>query len=409
MKSVKRVAGLVAVAVLLLCTAGLVVSTFDEVEYQSRADEGYYMAYASRIAIQGPAGYPGLFTAYLNGLKGRYHFPNPLRIGTIALGAAAVKLGGSYFTNLSLLSLAGFMAVLMVMFVGTVRAFGWRTAYWTLLLCCAAPLHLALARRALSDTLVSAALLASLWLFLRAIWKEEGEQAPRRRWLAVAASFTAAFLVKEWLVLLVPTALFFLVWRSIQSGRPVRLVPALAVSVVPLALAGSAIALAAGGIGPVFQVAASFLGASINEYSLNYQQGPWYRFITDFMLVSAWPVLLYFIWVGVLIGERVKDYRIWFWTLVPALFLVMIACFPMQRNIRLIMFLEMPLRLCSVLLLQRLFGDSDGNRRATIGMAAAVLILMWIDLQSFYHLFVNGDIYDPIGLSLMAARRYLPL
>lgn len=401
----------VGVALLIFAVAGMVCSTLDSVNFHAGADEGFYRAYANQIATQGPAGFPGLFTAYLNSLETTRYFPNPLRILTISLGAAALKLGGGpYFTNLALLSLAAFLGVLVLMFVGTGRAFGWRTAAWTLLLASAAPLHLAMARRALSDTLISAFLLAGLWLFLRAIWKEEGEKGPPLRWLWVTLSFAAAFLVKESAFLLVPMALFFLGWRWLRSGRPAGLRPLLAVALFPAVLAGMLVVLAAGGIEPALRVARAFSGAAaLNAYALKYQGGPWFRFIVDLLLISPWPVLLTLVWIGTLIGSRVRDERAWFWALIPVLFIAMVSLVPAGKNVRFATFLEMPMRLCTVLLLQRLTRDRKGNLLSTAVMAAAVGGIVWMDLQSFWGMFVFGEIYDPVGTTLLAARGFLPL
>ncbi|MDO8730606.1 MAG: glycosyltransferase family 39 protein [Candidatus Omnitrophota bacterium] len=401
----------VGVALLLFAVAGMVCSTLDSVKFQTEADEGFYLAYASRVAIEGPAGFPGLFTAYLNSLEAARYFPNPLRILTISLGAAALKLGGgSYFTNLALLSLAAFLGMLVLMFVGTGRAFGWRTAAWTLLLACAAPLHLALARRALSDTLISFFLMASLWLFLRAIWKEEGGKAPPLRWLWVMLSFAAALLVKESGFLLVPTALFFLGWRWLRTRRPLPLWPVLAVSALPLALAGSVMVLAAGGIHPVLKTAAGFAGAAhVNTYALHYQNGPWFRFLIDLLLLSPWPVICWLGWIGVLVADRSRDERVWFWALVPVLFIAMLCWVPAGKNARFILFLEMPMRLCTVLLLERLAGARKGGGvRSAILVGGVVLLIVVQDLDSFFRLFVTGGIYDPVSFSLLSARGFLP-
>lgn len=338
----------------------------------------------------------------MNGLETNRYFPNPLRILTISLGAAALKIGGGpYFTNLALLSLAAFLGVLVLMFVGTGRAFGWTTAAWTLLLACAAPLHLAMARRALSDTLTSFFLMASLWLFLRAIWRPE-EETPARRWGWVALFYTATLLVKESAFLLVPISLFFLAWRRIRSGRPVSLRPACAVTVAPLAAAAGLMALAAGGIHPALKTATGFAGAAhVNAYALQYQQGPWFRFLVDLMLVSPWPVLLWLVWTGVLIGERSRDERQWFWAAVPALFIGLGCLLPAGKNVRFVMALEMPMRLCAVFLLQRLI-------RSRWVMAAVVLCLIAIDLDSFCRLFLEGGIYDPVSAALLPLRGFLP-
>jgi hypothetical protein len=176
-----------------------------------------------------------------------------------------------------------------------------------------------------------------------------------------------------------------------------------------LALAGSVMALAAGGVDPVLRTARAFSGAaSLSEYALRYQGGPWFRFLVDLMLISPWPVLCWLVWIGVLIAGRAWDERAGFWALVPALTIGMLCLVPHGKNPRLALFLEAPMRLCTVLLLQRLTRDRQGNLLSTAVMAAAVGGIVWMDLQTFWGMFVLGGIYDPVGTTLLAARGFLP-
>lgn len=396
-----------ALTVVLLWVAWLVCSTLGTVHYQKGADEYFYLSYAVRVAEEGPGAFPGLLRAYLANPESARYFPSPLRLGTVLLGAAAVRLGGIHFGSLSL---GAFLLLLALVFIATRRSFGERTALWTLLLLSASPLHLALSRRALSDTLTSLSLTVCLWLFAWALWAEGRPSS--RRWWTVALAYAAAVLVKESsLLLLVPVSLVFLGWQAVRRRQLAAFGwPVCAVSVVPLAISGLAMGLAAADPGLVWETLKVFgSGAPANLYAQRYQEGPWFRFVVDFMLLSPWATLLYLVGLGWIFSERPRDERVWFWAFLPILFVGLASWFPSGKNIRFALFLDVPIRLCVVWILQRLTGDAEGAPAGrTAAMALAVAALMAVDLNSYYRLFVWGGIYDPVSASLLENLRFIP-
>lgn len=268
------------------------------------------------------------------------------------------------------------------------------------------PLHLALARRALSDTLASFFLLASLWLFAFSMWDRSRSV---RRWMVVSLFYAAAFLVKESAFLLMPISLIFLFWNGRNRKEPIPPIAACAVSVLPLGLAALAIS-AAGGVGVAWKVAQTFWsGAPINPYAQQFQNGPWFRFVVDFLLISPWPVLLYFVWLGLLAADPRRDPKQVFWAAVPVVSVFLASFFPYGKNIRVLMFLEMPIRMAAVFALQRLTGtEGPAPLRRQGVLAVFVVLLLAADLLSFRDLFVRAGIYDPVSSSLLVVRRFLP-
>src|SRR5437899_6556687 len=137
--------------------------------WRGQADEGCYLRYATRIAEQGPGAFPALLREYVQDPLGPQYFPSPIRLTPIVLGALSVMLSGSDFASLADVSLAAFLVLLVLVFSALRRTHGERTALAVSLLLSLSPLHLAMARRALSDSLNTTLLLACLWLCLHGL------------------------------------------------------------------------------------------------------------------------------------------------------------------------------------------------------------------------------------------------
>ena len=76
------------------------------------------------------------------------------------------------------------------------------------------------------------------------------------------------------------------------------------------------------------------------------------------------------------------------------------------RDLRYIMPMEMPVRLCALLFLQRLF-PSGGGRGIGFGFLTAALALLVLDLQSFQRL-ARADLLEPLNLMLLRVDGFLP-
>jgi len=385
----------------LALAAGIVLAT-PVTTWRPQADEGYYLLYARRVAEEGPRAFPDLFREYLEDPAARQLFPSPIRVTAIVLGALAIRLDGPALPSLAHLSLAAFLALLVLVFLATRHTFGERAACGTTLLLSVSPLHLAMARRALSDSLNATLVLACLGLCLHAL----GEDRPRRWWM-VSAAYATAFLARELNLVLIPIslALLMLAWQR-RRPAPFPTLGACHVSVLPVVAAGLVAALAAGGVTPAWRAfAGTLLQPTANAYALAYGAGPWFRYCVDALLLSPWPPLLYLAWLGYLAATRPVDEHVWAWALVPLLF---VACaVPFPKFVRWALPLDAPLRLGAVLFLERMLAggaDRPGHAR----LATAVVALMAVDLAGFHRLFVVGDIYDPTTALLAAWRDLVP-
>lgn len=398
----------IAVLVLLLCVpVGIARSTRHLVQFNPHADEGYYLRYASRVVEEGPAAFPRLFEEYIRDGAFRRIFPSPARILSISAGATAMRVWGIGFPALAGMSLASLLFLLAVMFWGVRRWFGDRVALWAGLLFAAAPLHLLLARRALTDTIFSAAILGCFWLVGWALGVGEGVgQVRPRRWWAVAAGFTAAFLIKESAVVLVPVSLALIGWRSAALRRFVGWWPAACVTVVPACAAAAAVAAAAGGFTTLREASVLALQSGSSSFAVLYMSGPWFRYVVDLLLVAPWPVLAFLGWLGVALTGQVREETALFWILVPVLFIVCTLVHP-SRDVRLLMPVEMPIRLGAVLFLQRVF-RGPGTPIQRMGMAGAVAGLLAADLLAFQRM-ARADLLEPATLFLLRADGFLPI
>ncbi len=394
-------------AVLLMTVALFLNSTLPQVRFQAGADEGVYLVYAERVAKGGLDGLRGLFPLYAAHDQIAPHGgPPPYRLTTVLLHTLAVRVGGAYFTSLAVVSVAAFLGLLAVTFFGTRALWGERTAWWTVLLLSSSPLHLAMARRALSDTLNSLTMAAGFLLLCSAVWGS-AKRFTRVVWWVIPAAFAAAFLVKENGLLLVPISLGLLGWQAVQEGRRLSFWQIGAVSWIPLALAAGAVLFAAGGTKPLWEAAQFLAGGGGNLYGQQMQDGPWYRALVDLMLISPWPVLLYLLGVGVFSTDRKPDKRFWFWAIIPVAQIFLVALPPCRINVRFLILSEMAMRLCSVLLLQRLLDDRPGNLRSALLMGVVVFAWVCTDLETFHRLFVAGGIYDPVSRWLLVERRFI--
>lgn len=393
------------VALLLVAFAAAIVgSTLHGVAFQAQADEGVYLHYATRIAQEGLPAFPGLFQDFLEHAANRQYFPSPLRLFTILLGAAAVFLGGPTFGSLQLLSLLSFLALLVLVFTQVRRAIDESAATWTTLLLAVSPLHLAMARRALADSLIATLLVASLCLLIRT-WTAEKPKAAQ--WWAVSGAYLVTFLTKEGTTLLVPISLAFLGWRAIYQRRRPSLLSLCAVSLVPLVGALLLVSLAAGSFATAWRtLVLTVRSAQTNTYALQYGAGPWFRYLIDYLLLSPWTTLLYLMWLGVLVGARVRNEWVWAWALIPVLFLGLSS--PVTKNVRYALVLETPMRLSAVLLIKHLADQKGKGRWALLKVALPILAFAWMDLVTFTRFFVTQGIYDPVSFVLLSAHRFLP-
>jgi 4-amino-4-deoxy-L-arabinose transferase-like glycosyltransferase len=372
-------------------------------DWRDAADEGTYLLYADRIATGGIGAFPGLVREFLTDPALAANAPAPVRVMGVLPAAMAVRLFGPTFRSLQHVSLVAFLALLVVVFVAMRRMPGRHTAAAVTLLVAVSPLELAMARRALFDSVNVLCWTASLFLCIEAIVGQW-----RRGWLVVALPIAATLLVKEPNVLLVAVAAT-LVGVDAAHGRRLPSPWAVAgIVALPVLLAALAVVGAAGGVSQTIALVQTIVGRDPNLYLLRHGGGPWYRYVVDLVLISPWTTLLYLVWLGMLAGERRWDARLLGWALVPPILVAFLAiATPDAVFVRYAMPADVPIRLGAVLGIWGLVGDRAGDRWAGARFAVALAALLAVEVRSFRHLFVTGGIYDPSSPSLFQSRGLL--
>lgn len=397
-----RVADACALGIALLVGA-LLLPTLASIRYAENPDEAYYLAYARHFAEHGFAGFQQLFADY-QAEPARWLYPNPLRIGYIALAAGWTAIFGSSFGALSLLSLVSHVLLVGGSYLFLKGVWDAPRALAGTALCAFSPLLLGIARRAWLDGPATLAGLLVLWSFC--VWL----RAPRGRALArFAVAFGAGLLVKETTaLLLVPCAALFL-YERFAARRDVPFLPLAAALAAPLLVCAAIWVSSAGGVAPWTGVVRIILSSpESNAYAQQFGSGPWYRYLVDLMLLSPWVTLLGVAALGpaaLRARERVPgDAAVWL-TLVFAGLLAAYA--PFTKNVRYVALGEIPLcALAAGLVFTLTRADRDWRGLAVAAGAVALLCVAgWLSFQT---VFVDANLYDPMTASLLFLRGLAP-
>jgi 4-amino-4-deoxy-L-arabinose transferase-like glycosyltransferase len=380
-------------------------------DYRDAADEGTYYGYGRELVEHGIGGFSAIVEGFLATPAGQ-HPPSPLRIGTIALAALALSVNDS-FRALSCLSLLSFVFVL----IGVTRCLratvGREIALITLVLLATSPLQLAMGRRALMDELAIAASVWSIGCFLRLIQS----QSPRAL-IAFVGCFTSAILIKETALLLLPffaaNALYaWLKNRSFTDAWNLLL----ALASPPLLALGTYVA-----VYGVDAVRAIFvILPDRSNYDAIWEQGPWYRYLIDYLLLSPSALLLALGYAGfVLLSGRDREFRFW---IALAVYLLIVYA-PLTKNVRYCLLLDVPIRILAagmLVLLARVVSarlrelHSSKSRIWPVFRSSAhwlvpvaLLGLAANDVAAFQRYFVSAGIYDPVSYNLLFAQHIVP-
>ena len=388
---------------LIICIFISLLSTFAYMRYGAGIDEGYYLAYASFISKNGISSYKELFNEYSLNPK-RWVFPNPLRIGFILISSMWCRIFGHSFVALSYLSLVSFVLLIFITYYFCIRIFDEQKAILMSLLITFSPLAMAMARRALSDSLSTLFLGLTIWLFLDMIYRD-----PRLiKKIFFLVAFSVAILVKEISSLLVvPFVIFLLIYKYRFKGKVkssdflyISLYPASLVLVIYFIFSGNLLRI-------IETLQLVSMTVDTNQYALSYGSGPCFRYIIDYMLLSPWTIILCLGYVFYLIMNiKSSDAReIYFLVILLSLFFIFNF---FTKNIRYVMILDTPIRLFSVLMLYRLVPERlRGDWRFTAIGTIALLICM-VDFFNFKELFIIRGIYDPVSAVLLKLRHFIP-
>ena len=385
---------------LLAASAFLVYSSLSRVAYKPDADEGYYLAYATRVSIEGVGSFPGMFSDYVNN-KAHWIFPSPLRVAYIALGGAWIWLFGCTYIALSWLSLCCYCGALAVSYYFCRKYYGETTALLFSMLLAFSPLNMAMARRALVDGPANLCAILSVWL----LYDAASERRGMRRALFVGV-YAVTILMKEVMVVLAPVFAIYLALGKYMKKRQAPLRDLLLMTAGPPFLALAVCVLASGDAASVFKIIRIIMSSpAVNRYANLYCSGGWVRYVVDFILLSPWVCILaigYFF--SRMFASQRREHDGYFSVLIVCYFFFLIF---FVKNIRYAMLLDNLLRLFAVLMIQRI-AETYAPRHAIVVCALCVVAISVFDYMLFYNVFVLHELYDPVSIHLLRERGLIP-
>ncbi len=390
----RRLAWQVAVLLALLCAYRMV--TFGTPAREG-FDETVYAYYAEVLVQDGVAGLRQVLERWADHPQLRLG-PLPLRIAYIGATAVAVRwlTGEGTLAPAVVSSLCGMLLLL----AGYGLARRWMrpsAALMAVLLLAGSPLATGLSRRGLQDTMFALVVTLALWLFDRALASRHGRDA-----LLCGLALFAGFLTKESMLFMYPMLLVIALLR-VPVRDWFRHLPLMAACVLAPAAALLVMLALAGSPELLWNVYRAY-GRMQQEipYALQYQRGPWFRYLVDFMLIAPGVMLL----AGCSLLPGRSGFRAGGARLAAGVLLAggaVFACLPLL-NIRLVLFLDVPLRMLAVSGAGGLAAAATASPvwrpRLTGGLIALAAVL---DVLAFRTIFVAGQVYDPITINLIRA------
>lgn len=379
----------------------LVTASLSHITFAKDADEGMYLNYATHICKKGLSGFHDFFRIYFE--KPEYRlFQNPLRVGFVGLSALSLKIFGQSFFSLTVLSLFSFYALLWISYYFVKKHFDPETALLFIILLAFSPLSMAMARRALSDSTANLFMATSILLFFEQITERKTYKT-----VFFIILYAATILVRENSVLLSIFFAAYLIKRAIVFKERLRLNDCLVITAFPFAIAGIVYVSLAGNISLFLNVVKSIATSrEVNQFAVLLCNGPWFRYLIDFMLLSPWVCILAigFPFQYIFKKERQEPVNYFLMLSVTLLFIYGNLVW---KEVRYLMILEMPIRLFAVLMLRDL-SKLVFKKRALEALIILMIIISAFDYYNFRYLFYQLGIYDPVSAWLLQAAHIIP-
>lgn len=356
-------------------------------------DENLYVAYLNWTKQYGFLAYPDLVDGFLNGQReAKEPMLPPTRVVFVAVGRALEAVTGwPAIEALRSVSRLSSMVLLLSIWWLAYLLRGPTLAHLSLLLLTVSPLQLHSIHFAFVDAVF--ALAVSLGLICVALL-----QTGRVRLgsISLALALPLIVLTKESAVFALPALALMLIWpwRQLNGSERRQVIFGLVVGAVLTALV----------VGIFFGSALDFLSAVLllaaktkgSQYSATYQNGPWFRYILDYLLVSP-VILLGFVACAARVGREMA----------PAgrmlLVFLGVTLVPMSMleagfNLRFALMWDPVVRIVLAGgILLNFADDAAGRRRAFLAAA----LLAAADLCQYCLYFSDGLLYDPVTLALL--------
>ena len=362
-------------------------------------DESIYSTYVAEIGQSGLGGYPEMVRLYL---KGQSDYPiallPPTRV-TFILAASAwhAIFGGPVVESVRAVSCAASILILLLSGAIAWRMRGRSFALAVLALMAVAPTQIYMAHRALIDgffTLITLLVIGSLWELLQ-------ETQPRRWWLGLySLSLVLLVLTKENAAFFYVAILGLLIvnrWLGLGRASKSVLVATVAAPIVGAII----LAICAGGIEPLITVFTLNAAKSVvTPYAITTGDGPWFRYLSDLLLVS--PAVVIFAIGGAFSLGR-SDKAGWYLLGFIVFSYVMMCNVTYGMNLRYANMWDFPLRYLALVPVFVWTKSLDGEGKRRFLLIGVVTLLCLFELANYLRIFVANQVYDPIPTSLLKA------
>lgn len=386
-------------ATIILLAALFVAWNFPaENQYYRGADEGNYYRQGKILADNGLAGFSKMAKVYI-GTPELQDAPHPLRLTAMIATALSLSVSDS-FHAISVFCLLNFMLLLGVTFVFIQRFWGTSVALLTILLMATSPLEMAMARRALMDMPSLTAMAFSCYAFWLLI-----DTGKKKYLIALIVLMWYSILLKEANIMLLPffgLSFLFLKWKKETNLSFIEIVIA---TLAPALLTVLSYVVAFGYDDAVLVVKALNNAASHSGYTALWGQGPWYRVLLDYIMVSPFAIVLAIAFLGYrLFSGNIDKNTLFVFSLSLYLLLFFIL---LPKNLRYWILLDLPIRFMAASFLLLVFNFFQQKKLLWVS-AVSLLLLVALDVKSFQNYFLENAIYDPISYNLLTANKIIP-
>ena len=391
-------AGLVIATMAVLFALGIFLRVHVSAGYNRLGyDEHGYMVFLHQIEKVGLINYDAVVQSYV---EDQYKRPDAIvpatRIGFLVPAHLCQQVFGcGPFAALRMVSCIASILMLGLCAIFAYRLGGSAAMMGVTALIATAPLQIYLSQRALIDGYFAFLAVLSLWL----AW--ENLQRPRHLgWLtAYAASLALLVLTKENAAFVVFAIFGVLLLNGFLHMGTVT-PHLLAATIIGPALAVLFLALLVGGVGEWIRFYQNFVAKSrTNPYSILAQDGPWYRYLIDFIIISPLPVLFA---CGRIFRLRTTNRPELFMSIFLGLSFLCMASVTYGMSLRYAAYWDIPLAWLAssqILVLSRQFD----RIRPVLLATGLFLVLAASGLSQYHRFFVRGAIYDPTTAAMARA------
>lgn len=395
-----RLKSLITVAMVIILAIGISLRVYPSAGFSGLGvDEHAYMVFLKQIQRAGLANYDAVVRAFV---EKQYHRPDAVVPATRIGFLASAYLCGKMFHLSDFDALrdtacaASILTLILCAWIGY-RLGGIPAMITLTALVATAPLQIYLSQRALIDGYFAFWAVACVWL----AW--ENLQRPRHwGWLSAYTLCLAMLVLTKENGAFVVFALFGVLllnrWLGLGKVTPHLLIA----TVAGAAMAVLFLAALIGGPAEWIRFYLMFESKSrTNLYSIFAQDGPWFRYLVDFTLISPLPVAFA---MGTIFQLRKADRPTVFMATFLGLSFASMSVITYGMSLRYAAYWEIPLAWLACSQILWLTGQFPKARPAII-FGGLLLLVATCNLYEYRRFFIQGAIYDPVTTQLVKASK----